>query len=451
MTNQYTSARAFEVAGFDEAQELYHRKGWTDGLPIVPPTPERVAQFLATAGLKPDEQIGFYAERRIPVFAEQLAINAVMAGCLPEYLPVVVAIVDALLEPSFRTHVVNSSTGSFTLGFIVNGPIRNQLGMNAHGNVLGPGNRANSSIGRAIRLIQLNVLGSIPGAGGPEPEHGRAVLDRSMMGQPAKYAGYHIVENEEAFPSLTPLHVELGFAPEDSTVTLLFVAGYEWICAHAEQTPDAWCDTMAHYVVQSGHLQRDGYAVLLLPPENAGLFTRNGWTKQDIRNALYERTKRSVAWVKQEGWKVQWQQPRLEPVKPGDEETMLAMAGSARPEDLIIVVCGGPAGSWPYYLHGGGGLKAITRKIGNAGAARPVPAAIEQALASQRAMLAADGYGLALAQDASGAIVATISAGADACPDCLVPESLMRTYFERALGSVGEPGLPEIRLVYPVA
>jgi hypothetical protein len=437
-------AERYEVADFEAAQELYHGRGWSDGLPIVPPTPERVAEFLVAADLAPDAQIGFYAERRIPVFAEQLAINAVMAGCKPEYFPVVVAIVDALLDSTFRTHVVNSSTGSFTIGFIVNGPIRHRLGMNFDGNVLGPGNRANSSIGRAIRLIQLNVLGSIPGAGGPAPAHGRAVLDRSMMGQPAKYAGYHIAENEEAFPSLTPLHVELGYAPEDSTVSLLFVAGYEWICAHGEQTPEAWCDTLAHYIVQSGHLQREGYAVLLLPPENAGLFVRNGWTKQDIRDALYERTRRSVGWVKRGGWKVQWQRPRLEPVERGDEEAMLAVAGSARPEDLVIVTCGGPAGAWPYYLHGGGGLNLITRKIRETGAARPVSAAIEEALASQRAMLAADGYVLTLTQDRE-AVVGTISAGPEACADCLVPKTLMLAYFEKALG----PSCPEIRLVYP--
>lgn len=433
----------YEVADFAEANELFHAKGWTDGLPVIPPTPERVAEFLAAAGLAADHQVGFYDERRIPVTAEKLAINAVMAGCLPEYFPVVVAIMEGMLDPTFRTHVVNSSTGSFTLGFIVNGPIRRQLGMNSNGNVLGPGNRANSSIGRAIRLIQLNVLGSIPGAGGPDPGHGRAVLDRSMMGQPAKYAGYHIIENEEDFPSLTPTHVELGFDAEESTVTVLFVAGYEWLCAHGEQTPEEWCDTMAQYVVHSGHLQEGGHAVILLPPENAALFVANGWSKQDIREALYVRTRRSVAWVKESGWKVQWQKPRCEPVEPGDAERVMAISGSAAAEDLLIVVCGGPAGAWPYYLYGGGGLKPITRKIRSV--VGPVPAAIETALAGQREMLAADGYALALASTGPGTLTATISAGPDACPDCLVPKALMQSYFEKALG----PNAPAIRLVYP--
>jgi hypothetical protein len=358
------ASRGHEVADFDEANELFHRSGWTDGLPIVPPTPDKVERFLAAAGLAPDAEIGFYEERRIPVTAEKLAVNAVMAGCLPEYLPVVVAIVEGMLDPAFPTHVVNSSTGSFTLGFIVNGPIRRRIGMNCEGNVLGPGNRANSSIGRAVRLIQLNVMASIPGAGVEQQPHGRAVLDRSMMGQPAKYAGYHIAENEEAFPSLLPLHVELGYAREDSVVTLLFTAGYKWLCAHAEQTPEAWIDTMAHYIVGSGYLQEGGYSTLLLPPENAGLFVSAGWSKADMREALYAATRRSKAWIKREGWKVQMQQPRLEAVQPGDEDTWLAMAGSARADQLLIAVCGGPAGSWPYYLYGAGGsMRAISRRI----------------------------------------------------------------------------------------
>jgi len=351
----------FEVADFEEANELYHAKGWTDGLPIIPPTPEKVARFLDAAGLEADTKLGYYEERQIPVYAEKLAINAVMAGCLPEYFPVVVAIIEAMLDHDFPTHVANTSTGSFTLATIVNGPVRHELGLNCHGNMLGPGNRANSAIGRAVRLIQINTLGSIAGAGGEPHQHGRAKLDRSMMGQPAKYAGYHIVENEEAFPSLLPVHVERGFAPQDSTVTLFMAANYHWICAHSEQTADEWIDTMAHYIVGTGGLQQSGCAALLLPIENAAMFARAGWTKADIREALFERTRRSAAWLKREGWKVVFQRPRLEEIEPGDEEKFLAIAGSASPDDLFVVPCGGPAGSWPYYLRGVMG--AVTRKI----------------------------------------------------------------------------------------
>jgi hypothetical protein len=355
--------KQYEAADAEDANELFHRNGWTDGLPIIPPTPKRVAQFLEAAGLKGDEQLGIYQERRLPIITEKLAINAVMAGCLPEYFPVVVAIVEAMMDPAFMLHVANSSTGSFTLGYIVNGPIRKALNMNCHGNMLGPGNRANSSIGRAIRLIQLNVMGSVPGAGGPDPLNGRAVLDRSMMGQPAKYAGYHVVENEEEFPTLTPHHVELGFKATDSTVTLIFVQGYHWTDCHGEQNPDAWIDTMAQYIVNNGRLAPGGYGVLLLPPENARLFVGAGWTKADIRNALFERTRRSVAQVKESGFKVRWHRMRNEPIEPGDHEKFLGIAASAKAEDTIVIVGGGIAGSWPYFLFGPGLNKAVTRKI----------------------------------------------------------------------------------------
>jgi hypothetical protein len=183
------------------------------------------------------------------------------------------------------------------------------------------------------------------------------------MGQPAKYAGYHIVENEEAYPSLTPHHVELGYAPTDSTVTVMMLAGYGWWDAHAEQTPEAWIDNAAQYIVSQGRLVPDGYGVLLLPPENAGLFVRAGWSKADIREALYEATRRSVAWIKSNGWKTRFQRPRGEPVEPRDHEEYWAMAGSASAKDLLVIVCGGPAGSWPYYLFGLGAISAVTRKI----------------------------------------------------------------------------------------
>jgi hypothetical protein len=442
-----------EVADLDEAIELFHRNGWTDGLPIVPPTREKVDRFLAAAGLKGDEQIGFYQERRIPIIAEKLAINAVMAGCLPDYFPVVVAIVEAMLEPGFQLHVANSSTGSFTLGFLVNGPIRNRIGMNPHGNMLGPGNRANSSIGRAIRLIQINVMGSIPGASGPDPAHGRAVLDRSMMGQPAKYAGYHIVENEEAWPELLPCHVELGYPAEASTVTLFLIAGYSWTDSHAEQSPDIWIETMAHHIVGIGKLHAAGYGIVLMPVETARLFAKAGWSKADIRKALYEKTRRSVAWVKQAGYKVRYHRERLEPVEPGDETSFVAMAGSDRPDELFVVVCGSAAGSWPYYLYGaGGGAPAITKRIrepGTAAAPREPSAAVVDALASLRAMLATDGYRVELSEEGPGLLLAEIKAGEEACPDCLVPKDIMRRHFDAALREAIPVDAPQVRLVYP--
>ncbi len=353
----------YEVEDDEAAIEFFHRRGWTDGLPIIPPTPERVARMLDRAGLSADEVLGRYPERRITLTAEKAAIAAVMAGCLPEHFPVVVAIAEAMLSRDLPVHNVNSSTGSFALAFIVNGPIREALGMNWRGNVLGPGNRANSSIGRAIRLLQINALGSVPGAGLEEQEHGRPVLDRSMMGQPAKYAGWHIVENEEDFPSLTPTHVELGFAPTDSTVTVMPAFGCKWLDTNSDGSPEEWIGSFAQAVVGAGVLVDSGPAIVIIPPESVRLFVNAGWTKDDIRRELFEHTRRSVAWVKENGyWVGHNQRTRLMPVEPGDEERFVAISGT--PEDLRIVVCGGPAGAWPYYLHTYDGSGAtVTQKI----------------------------------------------------------------------------------------
>jgi hypothetical protein len=340
-------ARLLEVADWEAAVEAFHRNGWTDGLPIIPPTPSRVAEFVAAGGRPSGEELGYYALRDRRVTVEKVAINAVMAGCLPEHFPVVLAIVEGMLAPGFDVHTANSSTGSLALGFVVNGPVRHALGMNCHGNVLGPGNRANASIGRALRLIQLNVMGSVGGAGATL-EHGRPVLDRSTMGQPAKYVAYHIVEDEEAFPQLAPLHVLRGFPAEESVVSAFAVGGHLMLSNHAETSPEEWVATVAHYLVGAGRLAEGGFGLLLLPPEPARMFVDAGWSKPDISRALYEQAGRSVAWVKENGWKIGGRFERGGPVEAGDANRTLNVAGS--PEEIHVVVCGGPAGNFPIYL-----------------------------------------------------------------------------------------------------
>src|SRR5262245_45844255 len=166
----------YEVADAFEANELFQRNGWTDGLPIVPPTEAGVRRFLGAAHLRPDEVVGLEPVRRRRITAEKVAIAALMAGGLPEYLPAVVAVVQAMCEPEFGLHGVTASTGGSAPFVVVNGPVRRALGMNATHNVLANGNRPNATIGRAVRLLIINVLGGIPGQ-----------LDRSTLDNPAKY------------------------------------------------------------------------------------------------------------------------------------------------------------------------------------------------------------------------------------------------------------------------
>ena len=338
------SSSHFDVADFDEALELYYRKGWTDGLPVVPPTQEKVTRFLQAVGREPDEVIADYYTYRRVVTLEKIAINAVMAGCLPEYFPVVLAIVEAIAHEEGGLHGGNASTGGMALGFVVNGPVRSRIDMNFRGNTLGPGNRANSTIGRAVRLCQINAMGAVPGNGN-EPLPGREILDRSTLGQPAKYAGYHMAENEDDFPTLRPLHVEQGFQAEQSVVTVFPTSGHIQISAHEDHGAEAIADTIAHYLVGAGKLAKS-FCALAIPPEAAEHFVRDGWSKADIRKAIHERASRSVAWAKRKGW-VTSAGPidaRGGEVAPGDETEHISVA--SRPDDILVVIAGGPAGAF---------------------------------------------------------------------------------------------------------
>lgn len=346
------ASKVWDVADAEDAIEFCFEHGWTDGLPVVPPTPARVRQFLTAGGRPGAEVVVEYVDRSRTVTVEKVAINAVMAGCRPEYFPVVLALVDAVADPGFPLHAANASTGGMAVGFVVNGPIRNQLAMNCRGNVLGPGNRANSTIGRALRLTQINAMGSVPGAGNdPDPSPTvRPILDRSTMGQPGKYAGYHVPEYEEGFPSLEPLHVLHGFSRQQNVVTVFSVVGHLQISAHAEKTGAEIIDTICYYLVGSGRLAPRGDCVLVIPPENAEKFVRDGYSKRDIAEAVYQGTRRTVAEVKRAGGSVGgglMHRPGG-PIEPDDEARQVAIATDGR--HVHVVVAGAPAGAFIYAL-----------------------------------------------------------------------------------------------------
>jgi hypothetical protein len=350
-----------------QAIEYCYEQGWTDGLPVVPPLQEFVDEFLAQTDRGSDEMLMAVQHLDRACTVRQAAINAVMAGCRPEYFPAVLALVEAVSAMKPFVHPVNASTGGAAVGFVVNGPIRHQIGMNFQGNVLGPGNRANSTIGRALRLTQINAMGSVPGAGNdPAGERvpARPILDRSTIGQPGKYAGYHLAEYEEAFPSLVPLHVTLGFTPEQNVVSAFTVVEHIQISAHAEATATEMIDTICYYLVGSGRLSRHGHCVLVIPPESAAVLVRDGYTKADIENAVFEGTTRTAAWVKRSGGSVSagLMDRKGGEITPEDETMKLAIAASER--DVHTVVAGGPAGSFIYALlpYGGGFESAEIRK-----------------------------------------------------------------------------------------
>jgi hypothetical protein len=257
-------------------QTFFHEQGWTDGLPVVPPTEAAVAAMLSTVDGKPQDVVGIIPPAMRAGTLEKLAINAVMAGCTPELFPVVVAAVEAVLDDDCRLYGIQTATNNAVPLIIVSGPAVKRLGFNAGGNVFGSGNRANATVGRAVQLILRNVGGDIPG-----------VTDLSTQGQPGKYS-FCIAENHAESP-WTPLHVDLGFGRDESVVTVIGASAGHNVFTYGCETGD---DLMEHFV---GAMTAMGHnnvifptgPVLVISPEHAGVLARDGWTKEKIREYVF--------------------------------------------------------------------------------------------------------------------------------------------------------------------
>src|SRR5689334_12860262 len=271
-----------------EQIEFCYARGWTDGLPVVPATRPLVDEMLAAGGYQADDVIAEMPSRKVAVTAEKVAINAVMAGCKPEYMPVVAASVKALADPAFGLHHVASALSGPTVVILVNGPIAAKLGINGTNNVFGPGVRANATIGRALRLITLNCLKYRPG-----------VSDRATMGTPGKYTCC-IAEDEEEHP-WEPWHVERGFKSDESTVTLIAASTMIqiWNYGDHEQLLRAIADSIS-YLGSIAILGRTPAAVVL-GGEHAEVLRASGWSKRRIREFVVAHTGRSVADLKRTG------------------------------------------------------------------------------------------------------------------------------------------------------
>src|SRR5436309_11346212 len=268
-----------------DATEFCFQQGWTDGLPVIPPTEDRVLAMLKAANLQPDDQVGFIDNRAVSVTAEKVALNAVMAGCKPEYLPVVVAAVEGICDPAWAYHGPGTSTGGAGVLMIVNGPIARQLDINAGDNLFGPGWRANLTIGRAVRLVMRNVCGSLPG-----------LLDRGTLGHPGKLS-YVIAENEADSP-WTPLHVEHGFRPEQSTVTVIASEAPHQFYNQLSPTAEGVLTTLADSMRISGTVMGQSTYAVILAGEHMRTIAGSGWGKKEIRQFLFDHTKNSHAHLK---------------------------------------------------------------------------------------------------------------------------------------------------------
>ena len=274
-------ARQVEVSPLEDPMEACFERGWTDGLPVVPPTDERIIRMLSGTTRDPQDVVGLIPPDLNECTVEKVAINAVMAGCKPEYMPVVLAVVEAALMPNFSMHGLLCTTYFSGPVVIVNGPIAERIGMNSGLNALGQGNRANAAIGRTLQLIIRNVGGGIPGG-----------IDRAALGNPGKYT--FCFAEDESDPDWQPLSVWRGFAPGASTVTLFHGDGVQAFVDHGARTPEELCRSMATSLNTVGHLKLAQYcnAILVLTPEHYAIFRDAGWDRRRIMAGLHEATTR---------------------------------------------------------------------------------------------------------------------------------------------------------------
>jgi hypothetical protein len=311
-----------------DLQDHYEEQGWTDGLPIVQPTERAVAAALEYTDLDPGESVGKIPATRADATVHNVAVNAVMAGCRPEYLPVVLAAVRGLAHPDFNTYGIQATTNPVAVMVLVNGPIADELGFNGKGNCLGQGFRANATVGRAVRLCMMNI-----GGGAPQ------TMDKATQGQPGKY-GMCIAENEAESP-WEPFHVERGYDSETSTVSLVSVTGTQNVLDLASRSAVGILRTFCSAAATVGHqnVQLGGGPLIVFCPEHAQILAADGFTKDDVREFLYEHARVRVADFPPETLNGMVRHRRPKRYTSDHPDSGIPLADS--PAEIQIVVAGG--------------------------------------------------------------------------------------------------------------
>ena len=338
---------------FLAANETLYQMGATDGLPVIPATTENVRRWLESSGIEdPLQPLAVMMPLLKSVTCYDLAVNAIMAGAEASCLPVLIAAVQAICEDPFNLMGIQTTTGSATPAILVNGPIRQEIELNSKCNCLGPGFRANAGIGRALRLILLNVGGAAPGT-----------VDMATIGQPGKFA-FCFAENEEESP-WPPFHVTRGYSPNESVVTAFGASGtFEALDAFASCAEDILL-TLAHSALIAGNLGQAGVIgggeiVFLIPPEVANLMDRDGFTRESAQQCIFENAQAPLGYFSPSG------QKRIVSFRETaglDRQAPVCISNG--PESIFLIVSGGVGIKCCLIPTWGGGTKAISTKVGS--------------------------------------------------------------------------------------
>ena len=348
--NSPLRARRIALGAADDTHEFLFDQGFTDGLPVVPPTPERVLRMLDGTHRDSQEVVAEVPPNYAPATVEKVAINAVLAGCRPEHLPVVLAALEAVCNKTFNIHGVNATTMGAAPVLVVNGPIRERIGLNMKLGALGQGTRANAAIGRALRLAVRNLGGARPGG-----------TERSTFGSPLKFT-MCFAEWEERSP-WQPLHVERGFQPEDSVVTAFAMTSGPSLCVdQTSRTARALAGSIGLSLEAVHHVRAHNASdvLLVVSPEHVDTLHRDGFTKDDLRERVQAVTARPLAELAADadvGGGISAERVATMPAERREQR----VPKFAAPENLHIVVAGSEAGKFSAIFHGwaGGGMGSV--------------------------------------------------------------------------------------------
>jgi hypothetical protein len=330
----------------EAVNKLFYYRGWTDGLPIIPPTVDRLERMISHSVWDPKTLIGRIMPGRGEATVEKIAVNAIMAGCLPKHLPIVIAATKAIVQEAFNLYAIQTTTHPCTVLLLINGPLVNELDINYGYNAMGQGTMSNATIGRALRLILINIGGAAPG-----------LLDMATQGGPAKYS-FCFAENEEENP-WEPFHVERGFDKSISTITVMGAEGPHNVNDHGSSSAEEILLTIAGVLATPGlnNIYTGGEPLIILGPEHASIIARDGFSKSEVKQFLFEHARVPLK-LFSGGNLERLKKTTMERLTDLESKESIPVVNGA--EDIMVVVAGGRGRHSAIVPTFGGYTRAIT-------------------------------------------------------------------------------------------